>query len=313
MHLKQNFLAMKKLIILVALLIGFSDLSAQQEAMYTQYMFNGVLLNPAYAGSRGGLSATAFYRNQWTGFEGAPTTFSVAAHSPFKKRVGLGISFEGDAYGPISTYNMALNYAYHIPLSTGSLSIGLRGSFMNFNADYSEAKIVDGTDNAFEEDVNRWMPNFGAGLYYHSQRLVIGVGIPKLLENKINKDGSNESISKLSSLERHYYATIGMIFPLAETIHLRPSALLRYNANAPLSFEVGANLIYKDAFWIGASYRTNSSVNFNLMYQINDKVRLGYAYDLGINEINQYSSGSHEIMLGYDLRRAQDVISPRYF
>lgn len=285
---------------------------AQQDAMYTQYFFNHLLINPAYSGSRDGVSATAFYRNQWTGFEGAPQTFSASVHTPAFNRVGLGLTFEGDLIGPLNNYQASLNYAYHIPLKRGKLSAGLRASVTSYNANFMDAETIEQNDPSFQENVNRWLPNFGAGIYYYNNRFVIGVGIPRLLSNRLNEDDEVE-IGKASKLERHYYATAGIVFDLNPSFKLRPSFLIKYLYNAPLEADLGVNLIYRDRLWIGAAYRTGASWNANVSYQINKNLKIGYAFDFTTTTINQYSSGTHEIMLGFDINDKSRVISPRYF
>lgn len=310
---------MKKLIILPLLmlvvcfmLMPCEETNAQQDAMYTQYMFNHLQINPAYSGSRETLSGTAFYRNQWTGFEGAPQTYSIGIHSPAFKRVGLGATFEGDVIGPMKNYNLSLNYAYLIPIKNGVLSAGLRGSVMSYNANFLEAETVQENDVVFQENVNRILPNFGAGLYYHSENLVLGVGVPRLLDNKLNDDGEN-TINKASKLERHYYATAGVVLKLSNNFKLRPSALVKYLPTAPIEFDLGANIIYKEMIWLGGAYRTGASWNLNVMYQLSREIRLGYAFDFTTTQLNQYSTGTHEIMIGYDLIKTGKIVSPRYF
>jgi len=305
---------MKKIILHLLLFLGsYTALNAQQDAQYTQYQFNTLVLNPAYAGSRGTWSATAFYRNQWMEIEGAPTSIAVSVHAPVKNRVGLGLTLESDKIGPIENYRVSANYAYQIPLETGRLAMGIKASLNSYNALYSTSQTVTQGDIAFQQDIKSLLPNFGAGIYYFTSNFVIGVAVPRLLENKINTtDESN--LTKITALNRHYYATIGRIFSLSEQIKLKPTVLVKYAVNAPIVADIGASILLKDALGLGLSYRTQASWNFSLLYQLKNGWRIGYAYDYAITEINQFSGASHEFMLGIEVPKQKSVIvTPRYF
>lgn len=302
---------MKKIALLLFLIT--TSLTAQQDSQYTQYQYNTLVLNPAYAGSRDAWSGTLFYRSQWMEIEGAPTNIGVSLHAPFKERVGLGATLETDEIGPIQTYNVSANYAYQIPVAKGKLSFGLKASLMSYNANYSKTQTVTQGDEAFQDDVNLWLPNFGAGIYYFSENFVIGLAAPRLLESKLTNNQSN-GVQKASSLERHYYATAGAIFSITPQLKFKPMMLAKYIADNPLSADIGANLLLKDAFGIGVSYRTNNSWNFNVLYQLKNGWRIAYAYDYATTAINQFSTGSHELMLGIDVPKEKtNVITPRYF
>jgi len=314
----NKIIAMKKLMFFIFALITIGQLNnqinAQQDAMYTQYMFNQMLLNPAYAGTSETISATTFYRNQWTGFDGAPTTFSLGLHAPFFRRVGLGINFESDAIGPISTFKISGNYAYKIPLKSGTISAGIKASMISYNADFSDVETIEADDIAYQENVNKLLPNFGLGLYYYNENFMVGFGMPRLLENNLS-DSEDVGIQRMSALERHYYGIAGFVAPIGQQFKIKPTLLAKYQANSPMEVDISTHLIYNDLIWFGVSYRTNASVNFNLVYQVNNQIKIGYAYDYATTRIGQYSSGSHEITMSYDIlqNKGNRIITPRYF
>lgn len=305
---------MKKIILHLLIFTSICiTLNAQQDAQYTQYQFNTLVLNPAYAGSRGTISATAFYRNQWMNIEGAPNSMAASIHAPIKNRVGIGLTLESDKIGPIENYVISANYAYQIPLEIGRLAMGIKASLTSYNALYSTSQTVTQGDIAFQQDIKSLLPNFGAGIYYFTDNFVMGVAVPRLLENKITSTGEN-NITKITALNRHYYATIGSVLALSEQIKFKPTVLVKYVPNTPLVADIGANILLKDAFGVGVSYRTQTSWNFSLLYQLKNGWRIGYAYDYAITDINQFSGASHEFMLGIEVPKQKSVIvTPRYF
>lgn len=336
---------MNKIITSCFILLGLlfiKDAFAQQDAMYTQHMFQPMVYNPAYAGSRGALSTTAIYRNQWTGIDGAPQTFSIAAHGPLGQRnSAIGIMVENDALGVQNRLRAYVSYAYHIPFNNGKLSLGIQGGILNFNDELSAVQFPDnvcdpafGCVNGEQNDVSGTSPNFGAGIYYYSDYFFFGVGVPHILNNTIDSKGTDID---LYTQKRHYYATTGLILPLGDNLKFRPTALVKYvepsaiedgilegeSVQAPIQVDVTAHILYNDALWLGVAARTGSgddileSVDFLLEYQFNRRFRIGYAYDLPMTELRGAginNGGSHEIMLGYDVYKEKSrVLTPRYF
>jgi len=321
--------------LVVLCLVLLKDVSAQQDAMYTQHMFQPLVYNPAYAGSRGALSTSAIYRKQWTGIDGAPTTFSVAAHGPMGQRnSALGIMVENDVIGQQKRLSAYVSYAYHIPFNRGKLSLGIQGGVLNFNDDLDEESFqgsIDPSDPAFQS-VTGTAPNFGAGVYYYSDYFFLGVGVPHILNNTINEDGTDFSVYTQT---RHYYATTGLILPISNSLKLRPTALLKYvepvdiedglipgeSIQAPIQADITVHLLFNDALWLGVAARTGSgndfleSVDLLLEYQFNQRFRLGYAYDIPMTDLTKgFNHGSHELMVGYDVYREKSrVLTPRYF
>lgn len=327
-HFSTKLIMFKKILISVfvftSMLLMCPDVNAQQDATYTQYMFQPLVYNPAYAGSRGNFSGTAIYRSQWSDIEKAPTTVSLGVHGKMgQSNSAVGLWLENDQTGFSSKIRAYVNYAYHVPFNRGKLSLGIQGGMLNFSERRSEA-ITNEDDIIFEGNLNGYAPNFGAGIYYYSEDFFVGASVPHILNNTISSNGS--SLDNYTQT-RHYFATAGVVIPFGNNVKFRPTALLKFvetvsdsavNAEiqAPMQLDATAHFLFKDALWLGVAARTGTinpleSVDFLLEYQFNQKLRLGYSYDHSLTELR---SGSHEIMLGYDVFRDQSrVLTPRYF
>ena len=284
---------------------------AQQQVMFTQYMFNGLALNPAYAGSQGSLSLTALAREQWTGVEGAPSTQTFSAHSPFyQDKIGVGLLVLHDKIGITEQTGVYGSYAYRISFRNNSvLSMGLQAGFSHYNARFSK---VSDTDPAFAgQDVKELQPNFGFGLYYATDRYYVGASVPQLAENIFDR---KDKVSNLN-LVRHYFLTAGYVFNLNESLKLKPNLLVKAVEGAPVELDLNANLLIKEVIWVGASWRSFDSVDALLQLQLTDKLQLGYAYDIATNAaLSSINAGSHELMLHYRLGFSKSkIITPRYF
>jgi type IX secretion system PorP/SprF family membrane protein len=288
---------------------------AQQEAMYSQYMFNGLAINPAYAGSTEVLSASALYRKQWVGVEGAPTTQTFSAHAPvYNNRVGLGFSLINDKIG--ITNNVAANgiYAFRIVTNRGIFSMGLQTGIGQYRANYSTLKTnPDGIiDQTFQDNQNSLMFNFGTGFYYSTEQFYIGGSVPYLVSKEIARLG-NASIYSPSHY-RHIFLTSGYVLPLSPSLKLKPSALVKIAEGAPVQVDVNANLWIRDVLSTGLSYRTGDAVVGMVECQISRQLRLGYAYDQPLSDSRRYVGSSHEVMLRFDLVSPKTkYVSPRYF
>lgn len=303
------------ILMLLGILTGFQAI-AQQDPMLSQYMFNGLFLNPAYAGSRKYWSSTLTYRKQWVGMSGSPETSIIAVDGPIAaKNMGLGISFMYDHIG-VSTHNkITANYSYQIRTSPNSkLALGVNASLSQFNGRLQDLVIWDQGDQVFSQNVNgMYIPSFGVGAYHFGERHYIGISIPTLFAYQ-NQYNFNFDLSKASFLRRHYLLTGGYVFTLSPTVKLKPSVLLKYVAHAPLEADINLSVYYKNMISAGVSYRTNDALVFLVEYQANNYFRIGYAYDITTTAVRNYSSGSHEIMIGFDF--GKDLIkvkTPRYF
>ncbi len=310
--------AMRNTLLLMAGILGFIQVQAQQEMMVSQYMFNGLFINPAYSGTHSFAEATALYRTQWTGFEGAPTTQTFGIDGPISNELmGLGLTVTNDKLGDTRQTEVFANWSYHLFLNESGktrLSFGLRAGFSDYSSNLTETKVFDQGDPIFSQNQsNEFVPKFGAGAYLYSKLWYVGVSVPTIYAADKNirfntVDGGDRYF------EPHTYINAGYIFKTSENFAIKPSVLFKYLHGAPLQADINCNLLIKNTFWIGASYRTGDAIIGLLEYNIGDKFRIGYAYDFTTSELSDYNSGSHEIMLSFKF--SKDVIktkSPRYF
>ncbi|HEX2898791.1 MAG TPA: type IX secretion system membrane protein PorP/SprF [Bacteroidia bacterium] len=300
--------------LLLVMLMPFVVL-AQQDPHHTQYMFNGLSINPAYAGSRGTVSGMLFYRNQWTGFAGAPVTQSFSCHMPTaKKRAGLGLSVMNDKIGYMSQQWATASYAFIIPVGEdANLALGLRGGVMNFRVNWNEVTATDMGDPIVANNVRSvLMPNVGTGLYFSTPRLYAGLSLPHILNTPLRRsDAGSDAVARLY---RHAYFTAGYVLGLQDDVQWKPSILLKYSPGAPLELDVNLMAYIAKRFWIGASWRSGDAVALMLDFQIARHLRLGYAYDYSITALRKFHNGSHELLLGFELfPKPSKMKSPRYF
>jgi type IX secretion system PorP/SprF family membrane protein len=310
---------MEKLFTLLLYILLVNSVFAQQDAMFTQYMFNGLVLNPAYAGSREVLSATALYRNQWVGIDGAPKTVTFSMHAPVRnEKIGLGIIFCNDRLGITNTNNVGLNYAYRITFKNkAKLSLGLQASVLQYRADFASIAHSFSPsvfDPAFAQVINRWLPNFGTGIYYYTNKFYAGISMPNILLNKLSESGAVFQVGDKASQYRHLFLTTGYVFDLNKSLKLKPSILVKFVQGAPVEFDFNANLWLFDMFAVGLSYRTRDSIDALFEFQVTPQLGIGYAYDYTLTPLGKYTSGSHEIMLRYEFGFSKTrIITPRYF
>ncbi len=286
--------------------------NAQQEAMYTQYMFNALALNPAYAGSRNVVSATALFRNQWTGIKGAPETGTFTIDAPFyDKKLGLGLQVFNDRLGITNTTGIVLSSAYRIRMDRGTLSFGLQGSVSNFRANYQNVALDQtgtNTDMAFQDNVNNTLFNVGTGIYYNSDRFYVGLSAPQIVPNTLT------DVASLTKQRAHMFLTAGVVLPFSDDFKFKPSIMVKGVKGAPIEGDVNATFWIKDIIGIGAQYRTNADVSGLMEIQATPQIRIGYAYDHSVTRLRNFNTGSHEIMLRYEFGFEKDkFISPRFF
>lgn len=307
---------MKNLIIFAMVLISGFEIHAQQDPMVSQYMFNGLYLNPAYAGSHKYWSSTLSYRNQWVRFDGAPQTVIAAVDGPLpSKNMGLGAVFFHDQIGVTNMNSAVFSYAYQLKLNENSkLAMGVNAGFSQFSAKLTQLQVWDTDDDVFDSDLSsKILPRFGLGLYYFGDKHYVGLSVPTLLAYERGYD-FNLDITKSSFLRRHYLLTAGYVFGVTKDIKLKPSVLFKYVQSAPLEVDLNLSAVYRDMIWFGVSYRSMDALVFIAEYQTNSYFRVGYAYDMTLSKLRNYSSGSHEIMLGIDFGRdLVKVKTPRYF
>lgn len=306
-----------KIIFLSALSLLLAKTSmAQQDPMFTQYMFNTLAINPAYAGSRNVVSATALMRSQWTGIEGAPKTGTFTIDAPvMDKRFGIGLQLLTDKLGVTQTNAAAVSLAYRIRLERGSLSFGLQGDVSQYRADLTSVDLNSGSmyDPAFANNVRRTLFNFGTGAYYNSDRFFVGLSAQDLVPNRLSDP--NENGDRLAGKQAlHVFLSSGYVFPVSEDLNLKPSFLIKYVHGAPIEGDINGTLWIKDVIGIGAQYRTSADVAGLLEIQASPQIRIGYSYDRSVTKLQGFNSGSHEIMLRYEFGFERGkIISPRYF
>ncbi len=311
---------MKKFLLFTIYCLLFTSVFAQQDAEYSMYRFNGLYLNPAYSGSHDVITATAIYRNQWMKMRGAPQSASVAIHSPLKnERVGLGLIYSYDQIGVSKTNSVNASFAYRIPVGKKKkvkFCIGLSAGFTNYRADLNNVATTEANDpNFVSNNQNRWLPNVGFGIYVYSEKFFVGVSLPHILANRLN--GKTSVFETSPTIARQYYhllVTGGYVFDLGKKVKFMPSVLFKYvPVHAPITFDFNATFVFVDRLWLGAAYRLNDSYNFMAAVNITKQLRVGYAYDLTVSSLNKYTSGSHEVMLGFDFDfERRKVVSPRY-
>ena len=333
---------MRKFIPLLLLFFFISNnTSAQQDAMFTKYMFNTLAYNPGYAGSKEYMSVVALYRDQWWGIDGSPHTQTISVHTPFKERIGLGFNLTNDKIGASGSTVGSLSYAYRIPFGKGKVSLGLQASFMNYRTDFGVLRYKDprGIDNSFKNDVNLWAPNFGAGVFYYSDKFYAGFSVPHLLKTDLRRD--NIETNRWAQLYRHYFFTAGVAIPISgESLVFKPAIIIKSvglfgdfssdagNLNpigAPNEFDIDLSFLFYQSLWVGASFRSSfeafigktssvDSADLWAMMHLRNGVRVGLAYDFTLTELREYAKGSFEIMLGYDFHfNKKNIVTPRYF
>lgn len=301
-----------KNIIIILLLVSITCF-AQQEAQYTQYMYNTTNINPAYAGNRGVLSVFGLHRTQWVGLDGAPTTNAFSINTPIDdSNVGMGLSFINDNIGASNENIISADVSYAIPTSeTYKLSFGLKATANLLNIDYSKLNQYDSSDSKFQNNVNnKFTPNLGAGVYFNSDKLYLGFSIP----NFFDAGHFNDDIAATVNQKMHYYFIGGYVFDLSPKVKFKPAFLTKAVEGAPLQLDLSGNFLLNEKFILGAAWRWNSAASMMAGFQITDALFIGYGYDLETTNLKHYNSGSHEIFLRFDLFNKQEkIISPRFF
>lgn len=313
---------MKKLVnkLLTGLILGMLSITAmaQQDAMYTHYMFNTQAVNPAYAGSREAFTLTALHRSQWAAyFSENPVTQSLNMHSPLRnENIGMGLSLYNDQLGPEKTTSLFADFAYRIRVSEyGKLSFGLKGGVSMHTINYHDLNPEQPDDPALlNNEQSLWLPNFGFGLYYSTEKFYTGFSIPQLMEQNFL---SNTVIGGAKfALQRHYYFIAGTVLPLSSDVVFKPTTYVKMTKGAPVELDLTANFQFYDRFFLGMMFRTRDAVGALAGLKINEKWMIGYSYDWSIlNQIPNNNFGSHEIILRYDFifLDSHNIKSPRHF
>ena len=287
---------------------------AQQDAQFTQYMYNTININPAYAGSRGALSVFGLYRTQWVGLDGAPKTMCFSVNSPINNsKLGVGVSLVNDKIGPTNENNISVDLSYTIQTSADfKLSFGIKGTANLFNLDVNKLNPDVAGDPQFQDFDNKFSPNVGTGIYYHSDKAYIGLSVPNFIEtNRYNDNDVAIYTDKIN-----YYLMAGYVFNLDkyEYIKFKPAVLTKMVEGAPLQVDVSANFMFIDKFVVGVAYRWSASMSAMVGFQVSDGLYIGYGYDRETTNLSNYNSGSHEVFLRYEFfSKKNKITTPRFF
>ena len=321
MNFKQNIfskLSGKSFLLLFVFHLPFSIFHltyGQQHPLYSQYMFNRMAINPAYAGSKNALSTTLLLRNQWVGIDGAPTTQTLTVHSPINsKKIGLGLSVFGDQIGPRKMTGVAGTYSYRITLPQGKLAMGVRFGFYQYVYNWALIDHLDNGDPVYGQTTNRfYVPSADAGIYFHNDKLFAGVSSTQMLNGRITdvKTANGDN----AHLVPHFFVIAGYGFEVKENVVLNPGFSLRTAQGSPVNVDVNFNAQFHKKFWLGVSYRSRFGIVLLSRFAITEKMNIGYSFDYGLDPLTRNTFGSHEIVVEYNFRSLSKskVLSPRYF
>ncbi|MEO2052297.1 MAG: type IX secretion system membrane protein PorP/SprF [Allomuricauda sp.] len=305
---------------LIAVLLLGVMAQAQQDPQYTQYMYNTQVVNPAYAGSREVLSFGLLGRTQWVNFDGSPQTGTFTVNSPIGlyDNMGLGLSIVYDQIGPAVESNIVVDYSYSVNLGLNTkLSMGLKAGLDMLNVDYSKLNIFYPNDLFFQNEIdNKLQPQVGAGLYLNTQKFYVGISVPNFLNTKHFDDSSlnNQNIESVAIERLHYFYIMGYVFDLNENLKFKPATLVKYVSGSPLQWDLSANFLINEKFTVGASYRWSASISALTGFQITKNFFAGLAYDYQSTDVEQFSNGSYEVFLRFDIFKKNDrVVTPRFF
>ena len=301
------------------ILLGLFAISsyAQQDAQFTQYMYNTININPAYAGSRGVLSIFGLHRTQWVGLDGAPTTNSFSINTPVNNsNIGLGLSIVNDKIGPSDENAISADVSYSIKTSeTFKLSFGVKGTANLLNIDFTKVSKYNPNDNLGQYNIDsKFSPNIGAGIYYHSNKTYVGFSVPNFLETEHYNKSSSSPSNSVANERMHYHFIAGHVFDLNETIKFKPAILTKLVQGTPLQVDASANFMFNDKFVLGAAYRWDAAASLMAGFQVSKSWYIGYGYDMETSKLANYNSGSHEIFLRFELfNNIENIVSPRFF
>ncbi len=333
---------MRKLLTLFIVIYFAGSSFAQQDPMFTKYMFNSLVFNPAYAGSKDHMSIGLLHRTQWWGIDGAPVTQSFTVHTPLKnERVGVGLSVVNDKIGPTNNLGANVSYAYRIPVGANGakLAIGLQAGVENWRADWNQLNLPEANDPTFDLSPNKWLPNFGAGVYYYSKSFYAGFSSPHLVEYDLRDEVGTQGENIWARQYRHYFFSVGGAIPLSgDDLIFKPSLLVKnvslfqglrkdeqfQTVGTPTEFDIDLSVLFYQAFWLGLSYRSaienfddtssEDSIDIWASYFLKNGLRIGAAYDYTLTELQPEAKGSFELFLGYEFDYdTRKTVTPRYF
>jgi len=301
------------IVIFLSLLLD-AGVFAQQTPITSQYLTNGLIINPAYAGTRGALSTNLSYRKQWARINGAPQFQNLSLHSPINQRekVALGLLAEYNTYGVTKDVGIYGFYAYAVPLGKGKLSMGMKAGVDLSNTNYENVDDITPGDPLFAGSDSYTLPNFGVGFYYYTDKFFAGLSVPSILS--YTRDEEDQFIIQPDFMLFKTFFSAGALLTFSPSIKMKPSLLLRYSMSEPLEVDINTNLIFADMFWVGGSYRMAEKAAVALIdIQVTPQLKIGYSFDYQLGHLNKYTSGTHEISLRYEFEFSVSASSPRYF
>jgi type IX secretion system PorP/SprF family membrane protein len=311
---------MKKIILFISFLFYITIASAQQDPEYTHYMYNMSVVNPAYAtGTPAMMNFGGLYRTQWVGAVGAPKTFTFFGHTALSEKIEVGMSLVSDDIGDGAKKenNFYADFAYVLKLGAASqLSLGLKAGFTSLQTNFNGFVLESGdaaTDAAFAQDINVTKPNIGVGAYYFRDNFYLGLSAPNLLNSK--HIAAKSGIQARGSENLHTFLTAGYVFQIQDSWKLKPAFMSRFVKGAPIAVDLTANVLYNEKLEFGVAYRINDAMSALMNIRLTPGLRVGYAYDYTLTNFGQFNSGTHEIMLLFDLDllgKGYDK-SPRFF
>lgn len=303
---------MRTKILIFALMLTCYTGFAQQDAQYTQYMYNTININPAYAGSRGVMSIFGLHRTQWVGLDGAPTTNAFSINTPINNsNLGVGVSFVNDKIGPTNDNTISADLSYTIQTSEEfKLSFGIKASGNLFNLDVNRLNPADANDPNLQNFNNEFSPNFGAGIYLHSDKMYFGLSVPNFLQDSKYNDNEVAVFQE----RMNFYAIGGYVFDISPSVKFKPAFLTKVVTGSPLQVDASANFLFFDKLMLGAAYRWDAAMSALAGFQVTDGLFIGYSYDRETTQLRNYNSGSHEVFLRFELfNKVSKLVSPRFF
>jgi len=307
--------------LLLLVLLGTFTVQSQQDPQYTQYMYNTQAVNPAYAGSVDALSIGLLYRTQWVGLEGAPKTATLTGHTPMGSldNMGIGLSVVRDELGPAIETNLNVDYSYTINTSeSAKLAFGIKAGIDLLDVDFTKLNQNSGTpDTQLVDNVdNKFQPQIGAGAYYYTDNYYVGLSVPNFLTTKHFDESSiaNSSVESVAAERLHYFLIAGYVFDLSDNLKFKPATLIKAVSGSPLQADISANFLINDKFTVGAAYRWSAAMSAMIGFQASEEIFIGFGYDYQTTEIEDFSDGSYEFMIRFDLNfRPERVLTPRFF
>lgn len=303
---------MRTKILIFALMLTCYSGFAQQDAQYTQYMYNTININPAYAGSRGVMSVFGLHRTQWVGLDGAPTTNTFSLNTPISNsNLGVGFSLVNDRIGPTSDNTISADISYTVSMNeVYKLSFGIKASGNIFNLDTEKLTPAQANDPNLQNFNNEFSPNFGAGVYLHSDKLYLGLSVPNFMQDSKYNDNEVAVFQE----RMNFYFIGGYVFDVSQSIKFKPAVLTKMVTGSPLQVDASANFLFFDKFMLGGAYRWDAAVSALAGFQVTDGLFIGYSYDMETTNLRRYNSGSHEVFLRFELfNKVSKMVSPRFF